>query len=186
MHLSTHTAQASINASMRTRGCSPKRGGSNLDVTTAEPATEVLPVAEAAPATVVATAPTVLLCLLRRRLADGSRPSTPEGSQPACAGGDVATPIRSIIDRPSLFPSSFTRRPIGWPCGRLSLAGGRRAYHVASRKQAWVRSRLNAGGSTSALGEFAAPRPGHIPFWSKPISTFGLPFVTTLATVHLG
>src|SRR6516164_339305 len=51
---------------------------------------------------------------------------------------------------------------------------------------AWVRSRLYAGGSASAPGEFGAPGPGHVPFWSKPVSTFGLSFVTTLAAVHLG
>jgi hypothetical protein len=44
--------------------------------------------------------------------------------------GGVATPIRSITDQPSLAPSSFTRSPIGSPCGALSLAGGLRAYHV--------------------------------------------------------
>jgi hypothetical protein len=36
---------------------------------------------------------------------------------------DGATPIRSITKRPSLFPSSSTRRPISLPCGGLSLAG---------------------------------------------------------------
>jgi hypothetical protein len=44
--------------------------------------------------------------------------------------GGVATPIRPITGRPSLAPSSFTRSPIGSPCGVLSLAGGLRAYHV--------------------------------------------------------
>jgi hypothetical protein len=132
MHLSTHTAQASNHASTRTRGWSPKRR-SNLDVTTAVPATEMLPVAEAAPATVLATAPTVLRRLLRR-LADGSRPSTPEGSQPAYAWSPVPTPIRPITGRLSLCPSSSARRPIGSPCGALSQTGGRRVYHVASPK----------------------------------------------------
>jgi hypothetical protein len=44
--------------------------------------------------------------------------------------GHVLTPIRPVTDRPWLAPSSFTRRPIGSPCGSLSLAGRRRAYHV--------------------------------------------------------
>src|SRR5262249_36486559 len=89
--------------------------------------------AGAAPAEVIATSPAYLLCPLRR-LADGSRPPTPEGSRPAFAWGEVATPIRPITDRHSLAPSSFTRSPIGRPCGRLSLAGGLRAYHVPRRK----------------------------------------------------
>ena len=45
------------------------------------------------------------------------------------------------------------------------------------RNPAWVRPRLYAGGTSSAPGEFGAPGPGHVPFWSKPISTFGLSFV---------
>ena len=120
------------------------------------------------------------------RLAVGSRPPTPEGSQPAFARGDVSTPIRPVTGRPSLPPSSFTRRPVGSPYGWSTLAGGRRAYHVASQESSWIRPRLDAGGTSSAPDESAASGPGHLPFWSKPISTFGLFLVTTLATVHLG
>ena len=39
-------------------------------------------------------------------------------------------PLHLITRRPSLAPSSFTRRPIGLPYGSLSLPGERRAYHV--------------------------------------------------------
>ena len=120
------------------------------------------------------------------RLAVGSRPPTPGGSQPAFARGDVSTPIRPVTGRPSLPPPSFTRRPVGSPRGGPTLAGGRRAYHVASREPSWVRPRLYAGGPPSAPDEFAASGPGHLPFWSKPISTFGLSLFTTLAAVHLG
>jgi hypothetical protein len=140
--------------------------GVNLSVTTTVPATELTSVAQAAPAEVIATSPTVLLCLLRR-LADGSRPPTPEGSRPAFAGSDLATgstPVRPITGRRSLPPSSFTRSPIDSPCGSSSLAGGLRAYHVASRDHAWVRPRLDAGGSASAPGELRVPGPGHLPF----------------------
>src|SRR5262249_57341097 len=80
-------------------------------------------VAEAAPATVVATALTDLRRLLRR-LADRSRPPTPEGSLPGFPWGDVATPIRPITGRHSLPPSSSTRSPVGSPCGSLSLPVG--------------------------------------------------------------
>ena len=88
--LSTHAAQASDNVDNElTRRGGPIGLGAHLSVTAAGPATEMISVVQAAPATVVATAPTVLLCLLRR-LADGSRPPTPQGSLPTCAGGDVA------------------------------------------------------------------------------------------------
>src|SRR3954469_3669295 len=140
------------------RGC-PIGLGVNLGVTATGPATELTSVAQAAPAEVIATSPTVLLCLLRR-LVDGSRPPTPEGSRPAFAWSDVATgstPVRPVTGRHSLPPSSFTRSPIDPPCGGSTLAGGLRAYHVASRERAWVRSRLCAGGSSSTPGENGAP-----------------------------
>src|SRR3954470_3673690 len=141
--------------------------------------------AGAAPARIVTIPPTDLLCP-PRRVAVGSRPPTPEGSQLAFAGGDVATPIRPVTGRPSLPPSSFTRRPVGSPYGRPTLAGGRRAYHVASQESSWVRPRRDAGGTASAPDESAASGPGHLPFWSEPISTFGSSLFTTLTAVHLG
>src|SRR3954462_6820103 len=197
-----HTAQAWNNASAwhdRVRFHRPttpltRRGrpiglGVNLDVTAAGPATEMkVAVAGAAPVEPIAIPLTDLLCPLRR-LADGSRPSTPGGSRPAFAGSDLAkgsTPIRPITGRRSLPPPSFTRRPIDPPCGWPTLAGGRRAYHVASRNLAWVRPRLYAGGSSSAPDELGASGPGHVPFWSKTVSTFGLHLMTALTAVHLG
>jgi hypothetical protein len=45
-----------------------------------------------------------------------------------------STPVRSITERHSLAPRSHTRSPIGSPCGSRSLAGGLRAYPVASPK----------------------------------------------------
>jgi hypothetical protein len=131
MQLSPHTAQAWINASVKIRGC-PIGFGVNLDVTAAEPATELPTVAAAAPARIMAIPPTYLhRCL--RRLADGSRPSTPEGSQPPFGWSNVATPIRPITGRPSLPPSSCARCPIRSPYGSLSRgfnAGEQRVYHV--------------------------------------------------------
>lgn len=85
--------------------------GVHLDVTPTVPAAEVLSVAEAAPAWVIATPPTYLPCFLRR-LAVLSRPPTPEGSLHPFGQGDVATPIRPITGRRSLPPSSFTPSPI--------------------------------------------------------------------------
>jgi hypothetical protein len=189
-----HPAQASNNASAGydraplrrpttplTRRGRPIGLGVNLDGTTAEPAAED----RRRPHLRTLPSETDLLCL-PNRLAVGSRPPTPEGSQPAFARGDVATPIRPVTRRPSLPPSSFTRRPVGSPYGWPTLAGGRRAYHVASQESSWVRPRLDAGGTSSAPDEFTASGPGHLPFWSKPISTFGLSLFTTLTAVHLG
>ena len=116
----------------------PRRGrpsglGADRSVTAAEPATEMSSVAAGAPARALATPPTYLHPCLRR-LADGSRPPTPEGSLPGFPWGDVITPIRPATGRPSLPPSSSTRSPIGSPYGSLSPRGGLRAYHVAPLK----------------------------------------------------
>ena len=109
-----------------------------------------------------------------------------------------STSIRSITERPSLAPSSPTRRTVGCACASLSWTGGRRAYHVSPRLPRWVRSRLSAGGSTTAPEEFGASGPGHVPFWSKPnlkpphsghdyrrssgFSIFGLSYATTFSS----
>jgi hypothetical protein len=192
-----HTAQAWNNAparydrvrfhrpttSLTGHGC-PMRD--NLDVTTPVPATAMgIHGGEGRTSGIRMIPPTDLLCPLRR-LAVGSRPSTPEGSRLAFARGDVATPIRPVTGRPSLPPPSFTRSLIGSPCGWPTLTGRLRAYHVASWEPSWVRPRLNAGGPSSAPDELQASGPGHLPFWSKPISTLGLSLFTTLAAVHLG
>jgi hypothetical protein len=64
-----------------------------------------------------------------------SRNERPDGSgHPFGWGG--ATPIRSVTDRHSLFPSSPTRTSIASPCGSVSFlprqSGDVRAYRVAS------------------------------------------------------
>jgi hypothetical protein len=141
-----HAAQASDNVPARydrarlRRPTTPLPGRgrpigleADLSVTAAEPATEMPSVAAGAPARAVAILPTYLHHCLRR-LADGSRPPTPEGSLPSFPWGDVATPIRPATGRPSLPPSSSTRSPIGSPYGSLSPRGGLRAYHVAPPK----------------------------------------------------
>jgi len=109
--VSSHPAQAldNVPAVRRTRWL-PIGLGVHLDVTAAEPATDMTSVAAVAPAEILATSPTFLHHSLRR-LANHSRPPTPEGSLPAFAEGAVATPIRSITDRPLLSPPSFTRSP---------------------------------------------------------------------------
>jgi hypothetical protein len=102
MHLSTPTAQAAVNVPVKARAC-PIGLGVKLSVTTAEPATEMSSVAAGAPAKVMTTSPTYLHPSLRR-LAEDSRPPTPGGSQPACAGGEETNPIQPITGWPSLAP----------------------------------------------------------------------------------
>src|SRR5262249_54646586 len=82
-----------------------------------------------------------------RRLAARSRPPTPEGRLPGFPRSDVATPIRPITGRPSLAPSSFTRRPVGLPRGSLAFGEGRGVTHVPRRKP---------GGAVRASGRWRA------------------------------
>src|SRR5579871_1670114 len=58
-------------------------------------------------------------CFLSRFL-KLSREGRPVGSLLAFASGDVSPRIRAIAARHWLAPTSFTRIPIGLPCGRLS------------------------------------------------------------------
>ena len=96
-------------------------------------------------------------CLLQR-LVELSRAARPGGSRPAFAWGDVATPIRPITRRLSLAPSSVARLRVGRPCGFPTPKGRRRVYHVPSMYREKVRSRLSAGGASSACGKFGIPQ----------------------------
>ena len=76
--------------------------------------------------------PTYLLCFLKS-VCDTFHEDQHqrEVSTLSSRGQDTAAaPIRSITERPSLSPSSFTRRLVSFSCESLSLAGRRRAYHV--------------------------------------------------------
>ena len=48
------------------------------------------------------------------------------------------------------------------------------------------KSCLWAGGASSATGDIATPVPGHVPFWSKPDSIFGLPLFTAFISTSPG
>ena len=84
-----------------------------------------------------------------------------------------------ITGRPSLPPSSSTRRPIGSPCGGPTPQGGRRAYHVPRMNHRWFRPCLSAGGLDSDGRGRGIPCTWPRTFWSKPLSTFGLLVLTT-------
>jgi len=138
-----------------------------------------------------------LLCLLKR-FAELPRAARPEGSLRPCGRGDVATPIRSLTDRPSLAPSSFTRCRLDAPYEASTPKGRQRAYHVPQVYHEWVRSRLFAGGAASACAEFGTAQPDHVPFGPSPLSkppsgghdisrssssTFGLSSITAFSSV---
>ena len=100
-----------------------------------------------------------------------------------------STPIPPITGRLSLPPPSHTRSPIGSPCGSLSRAdasaGRPTGLPRSVQVPAWVRFRLSAGGTTSAMGELGAPILDPLPFGPSlyalagQVSTFGLFSLTT-------
>ena len=94
--------------------------------------------------------------------------------------------IRSITDRRSLPPSSLPRCLISSLCSPPSLAGRRRGYFVHLVDHSGVGSCLSAGGASSATGDIATPVPGHVPFWSKPDSIFGLSLLTAFISTSPG
>src|SRR5215471_2660732 len=110
------------------------------------------------------------------RFARFSREERPEGSLPAFAWSNVAkgsTPIHSITERHSLFPSSSTRTAIDLPYG-LSSQRERYGFTVfrlsarvgevlSIRRRSFVHDRKVLSSCTDRT-----------PFWSKPISIFGL------------
>ena len=124
-----------------------------------------------------------LLCLLDR-LANLSRAERPDGSQLTFVREDVALPIRLITRRPSLFPSSSTRRSVGSSCDELSRLGELRAYHVP---------RLYHDGEGSACPpvtrclrqESQKPLCRSRTFWFKPVSIFGLSSITAFINSSL-
>jgi len=78
-----------------------------------------------------------------------------------------STPIRSVTDRPSLTPSSRTRRPFGFSCESLSStrsAGETTGLPRSAAVTVWVRSRLSAGGTRAVPEEFGASGLDHVPF----------------------
>ena len=116
------------------------------------------------------------LLFLLSRFAGFSREERPEGSLPAFAWSDVAkgsTPIHSITEWHSLFPSSSTRTAIDLPYGLSSQweRYGLTVFHLcvrvgevlSFRRRSFVHDR-----------ESASPCADRAPFWSKPISIFGL------------
>ena len=103
-----------------------------------------------------------------------SPPDRPKG-QPL--SGPLQTGVRLLPPPLPAVPSArlatgVPARP-GRPCGRTT--GLPRSVAVT----VWVRSRLSAGGASTAPEEFGASGPDHVPFWSKRFSILRLACVTT-------
>lgn len=80
----------------------------------------------------------------------------------------ASTPIRAITARPSLFPASHTRIPIGVPYGPLCPVGREYGLTMFHMSDSWkVRCRLfPGGGRCPCSGTRPIQRPLHVPFGS--------------------
>jgi len=98
-----------------------------------------------------------------------------------------STPIRPTTERRSLPPSSSTRRPIG---NRLAAGLPRGEDDGLTTFHGWITDGLGSACSpvarTATAGEGESPAPGHVPFWFKPISVFGLLVLTTFISSSPG
>jgi hypothetical protein len=124
-----------------------------------------------------------------------SRDRRLEGSQHPCGWGDVAGWLNPY---PSDYQPAFACSLIPYPqphrltlrlavlnnLGRLSgeATGLPRSLLVA----VWVRSRLFAGGATSAPGDKITPGPDHVPFWPQRLSILRWLDMTTFSSASPG
>ena len=105
-----------------------------------------------------------------------SRPSTPQGSQPAFASGDVATRIHPATGWHSLFPTPLPASPLVGLAA--SLPSFRKERYGLTTFHKVDKDGLGALCSPVVLGVhdrvLARPSAHYIAFWPKPISIFGL------------
>jgi hypothetical protein len=136
VRVSPHTAQALDNAPCGTR-CAPDKGHPSTLLRWSQPRNR-----RKLHRQECCTPPTCLLCFLKSVCQTSHVDQHQREVCRLSPWGDVAAgsiPIRPITERPSLAPSSSTRRRPGSPCGPLSQQviplGRRRAYHVSPVSQ---------------------------------------------------
>ena len=130
-----------------------------------------------------------LLCL-PSQLFRRSRAETPEGSQPAFAWGDLARGLNPYPpDYRAAFASSLLLYP---PSHRRPLAAGlpRREDDGLTTFHGRITDGLGSACSPVARqrrqGKGNTPAPGHVTFWFKPLSAFGLLVLTTFISSSPG
>jgi len=130
---------------------------------------------------------TVIQHSLTKGITACSRDGTPAGSLPAFAWGNVV--VTQPLSRPLQASLRLLQHPLPaalsaclatcFPRGRNT--GLPRSVCVPG----WVRSRLFAGGSTSATGDQEAPAPDHVPFGSSLSAPLACSQSRRLSAVHL-
>ena len=97
-------------------------------------------------------------------------------------------PIRSITDRHSLSPASFTPWSIPLPCGRDTIcemgAVGLTQLISMEKCRGEVGPYSPVGHTGVAASKDRSDGPSHIAFWLRPVSLFGRFGVTSPASLH--
>jgi hypothetical protein len=110
-----------------------------------------------------------------------SRTETPQGSQLACAPGDIATRIRPTTGRPSLFPTPIPAPPSVGLVAFLPFV--RKERYGLTTFHKIDKDGLGALCPPVALcvhdKVMARPCTRYSAFWPKPLSIFGLFLLTT-------
>src|SRR5213082_2052274 len=87
---------------------------------------------------------------------------------PFARRSDVATPIRSITERPSLSPASSARHHLGVPCGRACL------HPKAGCRVCDVSPCLYTGSRFCPCAPLTrSEHPGCVAVWLEPVRVFG-------------
>jgi hypothetical protein len=109
---------------------------------------------------------------------DDRREVSPLSREGMLLPGRNAPSIHPITGRPSLAPSSLPRCPIGSPYGLLSPTGGQWGYFVHRTDLRGLGRASRPVALHPRQGNAEAPVPGHIPFWFRHVSIFGLSNIT--------
>src|SRR3954452_17312349 len=113
------------------------------------------------------------------------REVSPLSRQGDLVRGEDSPSIRLTTERHWLVPSSLLRCLVSVLCSPPSLAGRQRGYFVHRLDRPGVRSRLSAGGATSATGENPAPVPDHVPFGPSLSASLARSRSRPLSALHL-
>ena len=115
-----------------------------------------------------------------------SREKAPVGRGLTFVPGDIETRIRSITERPSLFPTSQARTSISSPCGLPSLAGEDTGFpRSAPEVFAGLGTCCRPGSTVNHEAAPLNPPPAPVPFGSSLSATLARSRFTVVAQVHM-
>lgn len=105
------------------------------------------------------------------------------GCRPREGAHPLSAPLQGGL---RLLPHPFPAAPSACLAARVPVPGGQRGYfvHLVDRRGLGRASRPVAPHPRQGIAE--APVPGHVPFWFRPVSIFGLSNVTAFNSTSPG